>query len=150
MRFRTTVQRGGRTATGLLIPDEVVAALHSGKRPAVRVTIGGHTYRSTVASMGGRFLVPLSAEHREAAGVQADEEVDVEIVLDESPREVAVPEDLAAALAADPAAQDFFDALAYSHRKEWVRWIEEAKRPQTREDRVAKTIAGLEAGRKSH
>lgn len=150
MKFETEVELGGKTATGLEVPAEVVEALGAGKRPAVRVTIGGHTYRTTVASMGGRFLVPLSAENRTAAGVAAGDRVEVDVEPDMAPREVAVPDDLVAGFAEHPEAATAFHALAYTHRKEWVRWIEEAKRPQTREDRVAKTIAGLEAGRKSH
>src|SRR5262245_18378231 len=98
MKFRTIVELGGKTATGLPVPDDVVAQLGAGKRAPVRVTIGGHTYRTTVASMGGRFLVPLSAEIPAAAGVAAGDDVDVDIALDDAPREVTVPDDLAAAL----------------------------------------------------
>ena len=150
MLLRTTVVRGGGSATGLLIPDEIVASLGAGKRPPVRVTIGGHAYRSTVASMGGRFLVPLSAEHRTAAGVAADDAVDVEIELDEAPREVAVPADLSQALAASEPAGSFFAGLPYSHRKEWVRWIEEAKQSQTRQSRISRAIELLSEGRPRH
>jgi hypothetical protein len=147
VRFRTTVELGGKTATGLQIPDDVVAALGSGKRPAVRITLGGHTYRTTVASRGGRFLVPLSAENRTAAGVSAGDEVEAEIQVDTTAREVSVPADLADALARDSTAQRFFDDLSYTHRKEWVRWIKEAKKPGTRSTRIAETIDALRAGR---
>ena len=149
MRFRTTVELGGKTATGLEIPDDVLAALGSGKRPAVSITIGGHTYRTTVASRGGRFLVPLSAENRAAAGVAAGEEVDVDIEADTAPREVSVPADLGDALEHDSTAQRFFDALSYTHRREWVRWIDEAKKSETRRARVAKTVAALRAGKRT-
>lgn len=149
VRFRTKVELGGKTATGLQIPDDVLAALGSGKRPAVRITIGGHTYRTTVASRGGRFLVPLSAENRAAAGVAAGEQVDVEIQADTAPREVTVPADLADALADDSTAQHFFDALSYTHRKEWVRWIEEAKKPETRRARIANAVAASRAGERT-
>ena len=148
MRFRTTVELGGKTATGIEVPDDVVAALGSGRRPAVAVTIGAHTYRTTVAQRGGRYLVPLSAENRTAAGVAAGDEVDVDIALDTAPREVEVPDDLAAAM--DDAARSFFDGLAYTHRKEWVRWIEEAKKPETRASRVAKAVASLRTGKRTH
>ena len=144
--FRTTVVLGGRTATGLQVPDDVVAALGAGQRPPVVVTVGGYSYRTTVAPMSGAFWVPLAAEHREAAGVRADEEVDVRIELDTEPREVAVPDDLAAAL--DEPVRAVFDALAYSHRKEWVRWVEEAKKPETRAARIEKTVESLRAGKK--
>src|SRR3954452_20633873 len=150
MKLRTSVELGGKTATGLHIPDDVVAALGSGKRPAVRITIGGHTYRTTVASRGGRFLVPLSAENRAAAGVAAGERVDVEIQVATAPREVTVPPDLADALAHDSMAQHFFDALSYTHRKEWVRWIEAAKTPETREARIADAVQASHAGRRTH
>lgn len=150
MRFRTTVELGGKTATGLPVPDEVVAALGPGRRPAVRVTIGGHSYQTTVAPMGGRYFVPLSAEHRTAANVAAGDAVEVEIELDSEPRQVSVPADLADALSADPAAQSFFDSLAPSHRKEWVRWIEEAKKPETRTTRILRTVSALQRGERSH
>src|SRR5215218_1588319 len=113
MRFHTRVELGGKTATGLQIPADVLAAVGSGKRPAVRVTVGGHTYRTTVASRGGRFLVPLSAENRAAAGVAAGDEVEVEIQADSAPREVTVPADLAEALADESPVQQFFDGLSY-------------------------------------
>ncbi len=150
MRFRTTVFLGGKTATGLQIPDEVVAALGSGKRPKVVVTIGEYSYRSTVALMGGQYLVPLSAEHRQAAGVAAGDEVELQLSLDEAVREVELPAELATALAGDEAARQFFESLSFSHRKEWARWIAEAKKPETRQARLAKTVQGLRAGQRSH
>jgi hypothetical protein len=147
MEYRTTVVLGGKTATGLQVPDEIVAALGAGKRPPVTVTVGGYTYRTTVAPMGGAYWVPLAAEHREAAGVRAEQEVDVTIELDAAPREVPVPDDLAAAL--DDDVRTTFDALAYSHRKEWVRWVEEAKKPETRAARIEKTVESLRSGKRS-
>ena len=134
MRFRATIELGGKTATGIVVPDEVVAALNGGKRPGVQVTVGSHTYRSTVGSMGGRFLIPLSAEHRDAAGVGPGDDVEVSVELDTEPRQIAVPDDLAKALAGDPTAQRFFDGLAFTHRKEWVRWITGSKRADTAVD----------------
>ncbi len=149
MNFRTTVELGGKTATGMQVPDDVVAALGAGRRPSVAVTVNGYTYRTTVASMGGRFLVPLAAENRSAAGVAAGDEVDVGIVVDDAPRETALPDDLAAALADEPAATSFLEGLAPSHRKEFVRWIEDAKKHETRATRVEKTVAALREGRKT-
>ncbi len=148
MEFRATVTLGGKTATGIQVPDEVVEELGSGKRPPVVVTIGAYTYRTTVAPMGGDFWIPLAAEHREAAGVAAGQEVDVDLELDTAPREVALPDDLSAAM--DDAARTAFDGLAPSHKKEWVRWVEEAKKPETRTARIEKTVAGLKAGKKTH
>jgi Bacteriocin-protection, YdeI or OmpD-Associated/Domain of unknown function (DUF1905) len=147
MDFRATVVLGGKTATGIRVPDEVLVALGSGKRPPVSVTVGGHTYRTTVAQMGGASWIPLAAEHREAAGVTADQEVDVRIELDTAPRETPLPDDLDHAL--DDAARAHFHALAPSHRKEWVRWVEEAKKPETRATRIEKTVASLQAGKKA-
>lgn len=149
MKFRATVELGGKTATGIEVPEDVVAALGSGNRPPVTVTIGGHTYRTTVARMGGRFLIGLSAENRTAAGVAAGDEVDVEIELDAEPRQVEVPADLAEALAHDHTARANFDGLSYTHRKEWVRWIEEAKKAETRATRLAKTVESLHAGKRA-
>ncbi len=149
MKFRATVELGGKTATGIEVPEDVVATLGSGNRPPVTVTVGGHTYRTTVARMGGRFLVPLSAENRTAAGVAAGDHVDVDIEPDTGPREVTVPDDLAAALAQDETARANFDGLSYTHRKEWVRWIEEAKKAETRATRLARTVESLHAGQRA-
>jgi hypothetical protein len=147
MEFRTTVALAGKTATGLQVPDEVVAALGAGKRPPVVVRLGSYSYRTTVAPMGGAFWIPLAAEHRDAAGVRAGEEVDVAIEHDPAPRGVTLPDDLAAAF--DDALRATFDGLAPSHRKEWVRWVEEAKKPETRAARVQKTVESVRAGRKT-
>lgn len=142
-RFTTTIELGGKTATGFAVPDEVVEALGSGKRPRVKATIGSYSYRTTVASMGGRFMIPLAAEHREAAGVASGDAVEVDVVLDAEPREVVVPDDLAAALERVPKARQTFDAMSYSHRKEWVRSVEDAKKPETRQRRIDKCVDAL-------
>ena len=127
MRFETTIELGGKTATGFEVPDEIVEALGAGKRPAVSVTVGGHTYRSTVAVMGGRYLVPLSAENRAAAGVAAGDNVEVEIEVDTAERVLDVPEDLAAAIAADAGAQAFWDSISYSRRRRIVLAVDGAE-----------------------
>lgn len=145
MRFSTTLQLHGKTATGIEIPPEVIAALGTSRKPPVRVTIAGHTYRSTVAFMGGVFLVGVNAENRAAAGVEAGQEIDVDIELDTAPREVVVPPDLLAALDAGGPARARFDALAYTYRKEWARSVEDAKTPETRRRRIAKAVAALSA-----
>jgi hypothetical protein len=149
MRFRAQVELGGKTATGLHVPDDVVAQLGAGKRPAVRVTVRDHTYRTTVASMGGRFMIPLSAENRAAAGLVAGDDVDVDIEADTAPREVTVPDDLAEALAQVRTLRDVFDSLAQSHRKEWVRWVEDAKKPETRSSRIATTVEAMRQGKRT-
>ncbi len=147
MRFRATLETNGRTATGIEVPTSVVDALAAGKRPPVRVTLHEHTYRTTVARMGGRFLVPVSAEVRKAAGVTAGDELDVGIELDDAPRTVDVPADLAAALAEAPAAAQAWEKLAYTHQKEWARSVEDAKKPETRARRIAAAVEALRAPR---
>jgi hypothetical protein len=147
MRFRACIQQIGKTATGISVPAEVMAALGTGKRPAVHVTINGYTYRSTVAPMGGAYMLPLSAEHRAAAGVAAGDEVDVELALDTAPLEVTVPDDLVAALDRDVEARRFFDGLSYSNKQRLVLAIEGAKTAETRERRIASTIGRLREGR---
>jgi hypothetical protein len=149
MKFRATVEPGGKTATGIEVPEKVVAALGSGSRPPVTVTVGGHSYRTTIARMGGRFLVPVSAENRTAAGVAAGDDVDVDIEPDTAPREVELPADLTEALTRDEAVRATFDGLSYTHRKEWVRWVEEAKKADTRAARLAKTVEALRTGKRT-
>ena len=146
MRFRTTLELGGKTATGFRIPENVVADLGPGKRPAVRVTIGGHTYRTTVAPMGGVFMIPLSAENRAGAGVAAGDEVDVDVELDTEPRDVTVPPDFAEALDRQPDARKAFDALSYSNRRRHVLSIEGAKTDETRQRRIGKAVDALLQG----
>lgn len=142
--FMTTVVKDDeKEATGLRIPADAVAALGSGKRPKVKVTLAGYTYRSTVAAYGEVFMLPLSAEHRNAAGVKAGDEVEVTLELDTEPRTVEVPDDLAAALAAKSGATEAFAALAYSARKEHVRQVEDAKTAETRTRRITNIVAKL-------
>src|SRR6476661_2903221 len=143
MKFRTTLKLAGKTATGICVPEKVVASLGTSKKPAVRVTIKGHTYRSTIAVMSGVFMVGVSAENRKAAGVAAGDELDVDIELDTAPREVTVPADLAAALDACPGARQAFDALSYSTRSGHAQSVEGAKTEATRERRIAKIVEGL-------
>jgi hypothetical protein len=146
MRFRTSIELGGKTATGMAVPPEVVAGLGAGKRPAVVVTLNGHSYRSTIAPYGGSFMLPLSAENRERAGVAAGDEVEIEVELDTQPREVTMPADLAEALARDAEAKRAFEALSYSNQRRHVLSIEGARTPETRQRRVEKAIAGLREG----
>jgi len=145
--FRTTVRLGGKTATGLPVPADVVEALGAGRQPQVRVTVNGHAYGSRIAVRGGEFMIPLSAEHRAAAGVAAGDEVEVALALDTAPRELDVPPDLAAALAADPGAQAFFASISYSRKRRFVLGVEGAKTEATRERRIAKAVADCRAGK---
>jgi hypothetical protein len=143
MRFRTRLELAGKTATGFRVPAEVVAALGRGKRPPVRVTINGYTYRNTVAVYGDEYLIGVSAEHRAKAGVAAGDMLDVDLELDDQPREVVVPADLAAALDANPASKRAFDSLSYSNKQAHVLSVEGAKTPETRQRRIDKAIAQL-------
>jgi bifunctional DNA-binding transcriptional regulator/antitoxin component of YhaV-PrlF toxin-antitoxin module len=143
MRFAATVDLHGKTATGIVVPPEVVEGLGGSKKPKVTVTINGYSYPSSIASMGGRFLVPVSAEVRAGAGIAAGDTVEVDVALDTSVRTVDVPPDLAKALKASPAAKKAFDALSYSNQRRHVLAIEGAKAAETRARRVARTIAGL-------
>ena len=136
-----------RTGTVIEIPFDV-AAVFGSLRPPVRGTLNGFPFRSTVMTMGGRPLLGVNREVRQGAGVEAGERVVVELERDEEPRTVEVPSDLAAALAADATVRAAFDDLAYTHRKEYVNWIVEAKREETRRSRVAKAVAMLREGKK--
>jgi hypothetical protein len=143
MQFRTLVRLEGKTATGLEVPPAVVEALGAGKRAKVVVTINGYSYRSSVAPYSGVYMLPLAAEHRDAAGVAAGETIDVDLVVDTEVRAVVAPADLAAALDADAAARKAFDALSYSNQRRHVLSIEDAKTPETRARRVAKVLERL-------
>ena len=143
MKFRAELQLDGKTATGITVPQDVLDSLGAGRRAAVVVTINGYTYRSTIGSMGGVAKIPVSSAVRTAAGVSAGDTLDVELVVDDAPREVSVPDDLAAALADAPEARDFFAHLSYSHKHAYVNWIEQAKKPETRASRVTQTVAML-------
>jgi hypothetical protein len=147
MRFRTTILQSGKTATGIRVPDEVVEALGSGKRPAVTVTIKGFTYRSTVAVIGGEYMVGVSAENRAGAGVAGGDVVDVDIELDTAPRDVTIPDDFAAALAAEPDARRTFDRLSNSNKGWHVLQVTGARTDETRQRRIAKSVDALKAGR---
>ena len=147
MRFRTTLLQTAKTAVGMEVPPAVVDALGAGKRPKVLVTIRGYTHRSSVAVMGGTYMIGVSAENRAGAGVRGGDEVDVELELDTAPREVAVPAEFAAALAADPDAQRTFDGLSYSNKSWHVLQIDGAKSAETRQRRIARSIAALREGR---
>jgi hypothetical protein len=147
VKFRTQVEQAGKTAAGIHIPDEIVEALGKGKKPPVRVTINGYTYRSTVATVSGRFMVGVSAENRANARVSGGDTVDVEIQLDTAPRELTVPPDLAKALDREPKARKFFDGLSFSNRQWHVVNVQGAKTDETRERRIAKSVEMLREGR---
>ncbi|MBJ8341177.1 DUF1905 domain-containing protein [Antrihabitans sp. YC3-6] len=147
MKFTAVLEGAGKTATGIEVPPEVVDALGSGKKPAVTVTIGAHTYRSTIATMGGRFMLPVSAENRTSAGVSAGDELEVSVELDTALREVTVPADFAAALDNNLTARTTFDGISYSNQRWHILSIEGAKTPETRARRIEKSITILGEGR---
>jgi hypothetical protein len=143
MRFRAELQATGATTTGFEVPEEQVAALGGGKHPKVAVTVNGYRFRTSIARMGDSYWLGVSGERRAAAGVKAGDVLDVEVELDTAPREVEMPEDLAAALAGDPAAKAFWDTLSYSKQLWHVTQVTSAKKAETRASRVAKSVAML-------
>jgi bacteriocin resistance YdeI/OmpD-like protein/uncharacterized protein DUF1905 len=147
VRFRATLEQSGKTATGVEVPSTVVDGLGAGKRPAVWVTINGHSYRSSIASMDGRYMLGVSGEDREKARVAGGDVIDVDVQLDTAPRTVEVPKDLAAALKNEPEAKATFDSLSYSNQNWHVSSIEGAKSEETRQRRIAKSVAALREGK---
>jgi len=141
--FTTTLHQQGNNV-GIVVPDEVVAELGGGKRPLVQVTINGsYTFVYTVGVMGGRSMIGFSSAHRAASGLKGGDEVEIELQLETAPREVEMPSELTAALAADPAAAAVFQKLSFTLRKEHARSISEAKAEDTRQRRLDKILAGL-------
>lgn len=147
MKFRAKILQAGKTATGIEVPLKIVESLGSGKRPKVRVTINGYTYRSSIAPMGGVFMIGISADVREKAGVAGGDLVDVGIELDTEPREVTMPPDFKKRLARDAKAKLFFEGLSYSKQRWFVVSIDGAKTAETRERRIAKFVEMLREGR---
>lgn len=147
MKFNTVVELGGKTATGIRVPAEIVEKLDSGQRPRVYVTINDYTYRSSIAPYTGDYFIPVSAAVREAAEIAAGDQIEVSVRLDTDPREVEVPEDLAAALAANPEAAKFFESLSYSNKRRIVLPIEDAKTAETRQRRIDKSVEKLRSGK---
>jgi len=145
MRLTTTLQKRGPAAAVVLDDEQVERIGEGSKRFPVAATINGYTWRTTVVRMRGEFLLGMSKEVRSGAGAEAGDTVEVVIELDTAPRDVEIPEALANALAAEPAARAAFDALSYTHRKEYARAVAEAKKPETRDRRVAQTLEKLRA-----
>ena len=142
MRFETTMLLTGNN-TGIEVPPDVIEALGAGRKPAVTVSVNGYEYRSTVAVMGGRHLIPFSSDKRAATGIRGGDPIVVDVEVDTAPRTVEVPDDLAAALEATPGARAAFDALSPSARKAHVTNVESAKAVETRQRRVEAIIAKL-------
>ena len=147
MKYKTTILQVGNN-TGIEVPAEVIEGLGGGKKPAVVVTIGRFSYRSTVAVMGGKFLISLSAARRAESGLKGCDAIEVDLELDTGPREVMVPEELNVAMAGDAAAKAFFETLSYSNKLKHALSVADAKTPETRAKRVEKAMDLLRAGKK--
>ncbi|MBB5785720.1 YdeI/OmpD-associated family protein [Jiangella mangrovi] len=147
MEFTSILESSGGNKAGFVVPDAVVDGLGGGKRPKVAVTVAGYTYRSSIARMGERYMVGMSIDRRAEAGVTVGDTYDVDIVLDDAPREVDLPPDLAAALDAVPAAKEFWQTLSHSKQQWHVLQVTGAKKPETRAKRVETSVSMLAEGR---
>lgn len=148
MKFKTTLKQAeSSTATGIVIPDDVVAALGAGKKPPVKVVVNGYAYRSTVATVNGDYMVGFSADHRAASGIKGADAIEVDIQVDAEPRTVELPADFAAALDADLQAKATFDKLSNSLKGYHVSQVTGTSNPETRQRRIWKSIATLHAGK---
>jgi hypothetical protein len=144
-RFRTKVLAAGKTAAGVEVPEKVVLGLGSTKRPMVKATIKGYTYRSSIARMGGRYMLSVSNDVRAHTGVVPGETIDIDVELDTDKRDVEVPPELAKALAKDVQAKKYFESLSYSRKYALAAPISNGKSPETRERNLAKALANLKA-----
>ena len=148
IHLRTTILQAKKTATGIRIPEAIIAQLGAGKKPPVRVTINGYTYRSSIAFMGGVYMLGISAAVREAAGIQGGDEIEVTLALDKAPREAALHPAFKAALDKDEKAGLFFEGLSFSNKQRYALPIEQAKTEETRQRRIDKAISELAQGKK--
>jgi bifunctional DNA-binding transcriptional regulator/antitoxin component of YhaV-PrlF toxin-antitoxin module len=146
LTFETTVTATGNN-TGIVVPDEVVERLGAGRRPPVLVNVNGYDYRSTVGIVDGKHMVSISAAIRKETGLKGGDPVTVTLRVATSPREIEVPADLAAALASDGAANEFFATLSNSLQRFHVDNINGAKTEETRQRRIAKAISLFRAGK---
>ncbi len=144
--FRAALHQTGNN-TGIVVPPEIVEALGAGKKPAVNVTVNGFAYRSTIATMGGKFMIAFSSDKRAATGLKGGDAITVTLELDEAPRTMAVPPDLQAALDKDKAAKAHFATLSYSNQRRHIDPINDAKSPETRARRIEKSVALFREGK---
>jgi Bacteriocin-protection, YdeI or OmpD-Associated/Domain of unknown function (DUF1905) len=145
-RFTVVLERVGKSATMFRVPFDLREAFGRA-RPPVRVTIRGHTWRTTPGVYDGVGHIVVNRSVKEATGVDAGERVGVAMELDTEPRTVRVPADLRSALADDPAAKSAFAEMSYTHRREYVAWVQEAKRSETRSRRIASAVERIRAGK---
>jgi Bacteriocin-protection, YdeI or OmpD-Associated/Domain of unknown function (DUF1905) len=147
LSFKTALVPRGPAAAVILDEDQVAAVGEGAKRFPVLATVNGYSWRTTVTRMGGEFMLGLNREVRGGAGVEAGDDVEVTLELDAAPREVDVPEPLSRALESDPQAAKAFESLSFTHRKEYARWIQEAKREETRDRRITQALEMLREGK---
>jgi hypothetical protein len=147
MKFTAELESSGKNTAGFEVPAEIVEKLGGGGHPKVSVTVNGYTFRTSIARMGGRFMLGVSAERRTAAEVSAGDVLEVDVELDTAPREIDVPEEFAAALADDPAAEAFWQTLSYSKQQRHVLQVTGAKTEETKARRIEKSIGMLREGR---
>ena len=147
VRIRARLQARGPAAAVVLSDEQVAAMAGDARAPAVTVRVNGQTFAGRIGRMGGEALLGFNRAVREQTGVAVGDELELEIALDSEPRAVEVPEDLAERLADDDAARAAFDAIAYTHRKAFARWVADARRPDTRRRRIAETLTMLREGR---
>lgn len=138
--FETVLHKTGNN-TGVVVPPEVIDKLAAGKKPAVNVTVNGYAYRSSVATMGGKYMIAFSSSHRAATGLKGGEKIRVTLELDTKPRVMDVPADLQKALDKDKAAKAYFATLSYSNQRRHIDPINDAKTPETRARRIEKAVA---------
>lgn len=143
MKFDAELRLNGKTATGVPVPESVIEELGGGRRPRVSVSLNGYSFLTSLGTMSGQVLIPVSAVVRSAAGIEAGDRLTVEIELASEPAQVAVPEDLRAALVAEPETFAFFEGLSASQRRGYAEWIEQAKKVETRTRRLEQTVEAL-------
>ena len=143
MKFDAELRLNAKTATGIPVPERILEELGGGRRPQVTVSLNGYTFQTSLGTMSGQVLIPVSAVVRSAAGIEAGDRLDVEIELATEPAQVAVPEDLQVALAAEPDTRAFFDGLTASQKRGYTEWIEQAKKPETRRRRLEQAMDSL-------
>ncbi len=145
--FKSTLMLAGKTATGFVIPDEVITKLNAGKKPPVKVTINGYTFRNTVAVYGGEYMIGVSAENRKGANVNAGDMLNIGIECDTEPRIAEVPSDFREMLNQDPLALENFERLSYSRKQGILLPIRDAKTTETRQKRMEKSLENLRSGK---
>jgi hypothetical protein len=141
--FTTTLTSGGGNTTGIEVPEDVVLGFGRGKRVPVVVTVNGYSFRNTIAFMGGQYLVGVSAAHRAASGLAAGDPIEVTLEVDDAPRVMEVPAELAAAFEGDPAAAEAWTKLSYSRQRQLAEPIADAKSSEAKARRVEKALEAL-------